>query len=134
MQCAQGDLYLWLIGRSRRFSINFSPVLFYLSALGFPCQPPLLRALCGLRLLSLPGNDRGSINNLLQSANRILFILFLRSETVCFYNNDALRRDARVRESCKFFLDKKRERRGMNVEAEMNSRGDFVDVLAAISR
>src|SRR5690606_27231499 len=99
--------------------------------LALPLKPPLLRT--QRRLGRAPGlfHLASAANQLGQALQGILAILFLSAVLLRLDDDHPVGSDAAVAQRQQAFLVELRQRRGTNIEAQMQRAGHLVDVLPA---
>jgi len=102
-----------------------------LAFLHLALHPLALRGFGGLGRRSRLGHHSGLPDQLLQAAQRVGPILFLGPVLLGLDHDDTIAADAAVVQVEQPMLVEVGQRRGMDVEAQMNRRGHLVNVLAA---
>ena len=100
-------------------------------AFGLALQPSLFRGLARLGGFALLAWNRNTLNQLAEPIKRIRSVLLLAPRLLGLDGDHAILRYAMVPQLQEFFLIKRRQRGGGDVEPQMNRRRDLVDVLAA---
>ena len=110
--------------------LDLSAAKLDLAALDLAFQPALLRAVCRLGRPPLAGHHRQAINQRLQTAQGLFPVLLLTAVFLRLDDQYTFLGNPLVIEMQQTLLDRFRQGRGGNIEAQVNRAGHLVDVLA----